>query len=47
MESIGIGPFGDPMIQQKKWVAGLKNIGILNLVEIPHFIKGKELNNCI
>jgi hypothetical protein len=47
MESIGTGPFGDPMMQPKKWATGLENTGILNLVEIPHFGRGKEVNNCI
>jgi hypothetical protein len=47
MESIGTGPFGDPMMQPKQWAAGLENTRILNLVEIPHFRRGKEVNNCI
>jgi hypothetical protein len=47
MDNIGTGPFGDPMMQPKQWEAGLENTGILNLVEIPHFGRGKEVNNCI
>jgi hypothetical protein len=47
MESRGIRPFGDPMMQPKKWVASLANIGILNLVEIPHFGRGREVNNYV
>jgi hypothetical protein len=47
LDSIGIGPFGDPILQPKPWEAGLENTGILNLLEIPHFGRGKEVNNCI
>jgi hypothetical protein len=47
LDSIGIGPFGDPILQPKPWAAGLENTGILNLLEIPHFGRGKEVNNCI
>jgi hypothetical protein len=47
MDSIGTSPFGDPMMQPKQWVTGLENTGILNLVEIPHFGRGKEVNNCV
>jgi hypothetical protein len=28
-------------------VEGLENIGILNLLHIPHFIWGKYVNKCI
>jgi hypothetical protein len=47
MDSIGTRPFGNPILQPKPWAIGLANIGILNLVEIPHFGRGKELNNCV
>jgi hypothetical protein len=47
MESLCIGPFGYPIIQPKQWEVGLANTRILNLVEIPHFSRGKEVNNCI
>jgi hypothetical protein len=47
LDSIGIGPLGDPILQPKPWAAGLENTGILNLLEIPHFGRGKEVNNCI
>jgi hypothetical protein len=47
LDSIGIGPFGDPILQPNPSAAGLTNTGILNLLEIPHFGRGKEVKNCI
>jgi hypothetical protein len=47
MDNIGTRPFGDPILQPKPWAVGLANTGILNLVEIPHFGRGKEVNNCV
>jgi hypothetical protein len=47
MESIGIGPFGDLMLYPKQWAESLEKTGILNLIDIPHFGRGKEVNNCV
>jgi hypothetical protein len=47
MESLGIGPFGDPIMYPKQWAIGLENNGILKLVQIPHFSRGKEVNNYV
>jgi hypothetical protein len=47
MDSIGTGPFGDPMMQPKQWEEGLENTRILKLMDIPHFNRGKETNNCV
>lgn len=47
LDSIGTCPFGDPILQPKPWAAGLANTGILNLLEIPHFGRGKEVSNCV
>jgi hypothetical protein len=47
MESLCIGPFEDPMLQPKKWVVGLENKRVLNLLEIPHFRWGKYVKNCV
>ena len=47
MESLGIGPLGDPMLQPKQWVEGLVNTGILNLLDISHFDRRKDVNNCV
>jgi hypothetical protein len=47
LDNIGTCPFGDPILQLKPWAVGLANTGILNLLEIPHFGRGKEVNNCV
>jgi hypothetical protein len=47
MEILGTGPLGDPVLQPKQWVAGLVNTWILHLLEIPHFGRGKDMNNCV
>jgi hypothetical protein len=47
LDNIEIGPFGDPILQPKPWAVGLTNTWILNLLEIPHFGRGKEVNNCV
>jgi hypothetical protein len=47
MDNIGTGPFNNPILQPKAWETGLANTCILNLVEIPHFGRGKEVNNCV
>jgi hypothetical protein len=46
MESLGIGSLGDLVLQPKQWVEILVNTWILNLLEIPHFDRGKDVNNC-
>jgi hypothetical protein len=35
------------MIQPKKWATGLENTWILNLMDIPHFGRWREVNNYI
>jgi hypothetical protein len=47
MESLGTGSLGDPVLQPKQWVVGLLNTWIRNLLDIPHFEKGKYVNKCI
>jgi hypothetical protein len=47
MESKGEGPSGDPILEPKQWIAGLYNIGIMNLLEIPHFWRGNDVNACV
>jgi hypothetical protein len=46
MERKGISTPGVPILEPKKWIIGLYNTGIINLLEIPHFSHGKDLNNC-
>jgi hypothetical protein len=47
MESLGTGPLGDLVLQAKQWIIGLVNTWILHLLEIPHFDRGKDVNNCV
>jgi hypothetical protein len=47
MERKGVGPSGDPILELKQWIAGLYNTGIMNLLEIPHFGRGKYVNACV
>jgi hypothetical protein len=47
MEILGTGPLGDPVMQSKKWIVGIFNTIIMNLLEIPHFGRGKYVNNCV
>jgi hypothetical protein len=47
LDSVGIGPFGDPIFQPKQWAARLANTGILNLLDIQHFGRGRDVNNCV
>jgi hypothetical protein len=47
LDNVGTGPFGDPILQPKQWAAGLANTGILNLVDIPHFGRGRDVKNCV
>ena len=44
---IGTRPFENPILQPKAWEVSLANIGILILVEVPHFGRGKEVNKYI
>jgi len=47
MESKGEGPAGDPILEPKQWIGGLYNTWIMNLLEIPHFGREKDLNACV
>jgi hypothetical protein len=42
---VGIGSFEDAIFQPKKWATGLANTGIINLLDIPHFGRGRNINN--
>jgi hypothetical protein len=46
-ESKGTGPSGDPILEPKQWITGLYNTGVMNLLEIPHFGRGKDVNNYV
>jgi hypothetical protein len=47
MERKGASSSGVPILEPKQWIAGLYNTGIMNLLEIPHFGWGKDVNNCV
>jgi hypothetical protein len=46
MERKGIILSGVPILEKKQWITGFYNMGILNLLEILHFGRGKDVNNC-
>jgi hypothetical protein len=47
LDSVGTGPFGDPILQLKQWAVRSANIEILNLLDIPHFGRSRDVNNCV
>jgi hypothetical protein len=47
MERKGTSSSGVPILEPKQWITGLYNTGIMNLLEIPHFGWGKDVNNCV
>jgi hypothetical protein len=47
MESKGISVSEIPILEPNQWITSLYNTGILNLLEIPHFGHGKDVNNCV
>jgi hypothetical protein len=36
-----------PILKPKKWITGFYNTRIMNLLEIPHFGHGKDVNKCV
>jgi hypothetical protein len=38
---------GIPMIDPTLWIVSLYNSGIMNLLEIPHFDRGRDVNACV
>jgi hypothetical protein len=47
MEIKGEGPSRDPILELKQWITGIYNTWIMNLLEIPHFGRGKDVNACV
>jgi hypothetical protein len=47
MDNRGEGPLVDPILEPKQWIIGLYNTRIMNLLEIPHFGRGNDVNFCI
>lgn len=42
-----IGPLGKPIMVPVQWIIGLYNSGIMNLLNIPHFRRGKNVGLCV
>jgi hypothetical protein len=42
-----VGPLGKPILELVQWVTGLYNSGIMNLLDIPHFGRGKNVGLCV
>jgi hypothetical protein len=47
LQTVGIGPFGEPIHQPVQWAARLAITRILGLLDLPHFGRGQYANNCI
>jgi hypothetical protein len=47
LESRGEGPSGMPLLEPAQWILGLYNTGIMNLLDMPHFGRGKYINACV
>jgi hypothetical protein len=42
-----IGPLGKPVLDPTQCIMGFYNLGIKNLLDIPHFGRGKNISLCI
>jgi hypothetical protein len=38
-----IGPLGRPILEPTHWIKGLYNSDIMNLLDIQHFVRGKNV----
>jgi hypothetical protein len=47
LESRGEGPSGAPLLEPMKWILGLYNMVIMNLLDLLHFGHSKHINGCI
>jgi len=47
LESRGEDPSGMPLLEPAKWIIGLYNTGIMNLLYILHFGRRKYINACV
>jgi hypothetical protein len=47
LENRGVSVIGVPIMEPKQWIQGIYNTCIMKLLEIPHFGRGKDVNNCI
>jgi hypothetical protein len=44
LESKGEGSSGMSVLEIAQWILGLYNTGIMNLLDVPHFGRGKHIN---
>jgi hypothetical protein len=42
-----VRPLGKPILEPVQWITGLYNSGIMNLLDIPHFGRGKNVGLCV
>jgi hypothetical protein len=42
-----IGPPGRPILELTQWITRIYNLGIMNLLDIPHFGHGKNVGLCV
>jgi hypothetical protein len=47
LEIRGAGSSGMPLIEPTQWILGSYNTGIMNLLDAPHFGRGKPVNACV
>ena len=47
LESRGEGPSSATLLEPTKWILGLYNTRIMNLLDISHFGHGKHINGCV
>jgi hypothetical protein len=47
LESRGEGSSGMPVLEPTQWILGIYNTSIMNLLDVPHFGRGKHINACI
>jgi hypothetical protein len=47
LQTVGIGPFGEPINQLVQWATRMAKNGILGLLDIPHFGRGQYTCKCV
>jgi hypothetical protein len=47
LQTVGINRVGEPVDQPLRWATGLEKMGILGLLDLPHFGRGQYANSCI
>jgi hypothetical protein len=35
------------IVELKVWAKGMKRVGLLNLLDIPHFCRSQDINACV